>query len=472
MRNSSSALGGAAHQTVAAPIQLHTGTKSIQIGFTDQRLSPYAGSATFWGWLLAGNWRATLRAALPHAQPVSNNHLLALDKALVFMHGLLTDARKLTHVAYLRRDPLVPELLGIRRVASQSSLSRFFQGFDSAAVNLRCFRPLWQWGLNRLPSHKDGYTLDLDSTRLLHEDGQQEGVAVGYTKRGLKPCLHPLLAVLAEVRLVVQLWLRPGNTACGNNAGAFFLELWEQLPRHIRLRGVRADAGFCLPDLLALWEQLGVPYVVVAQLSQPIQRLLRADLVWTPTEVPGTEVAERQYQSLGWPHARRLVLIRHRVHDGDRRGGKQLVDVPGYHFQALVTSLPPTQMSGLALWRYYNGRADCENVIKELQQGFALPSLCLRSFWATEAALSLAALTYNLTVLFQRHLGWQQKVTIQSLRYWLFVTAGVLSHPAGRTTIKLAVPIRERAWWRRLWEKILSPIPNCHAVENQPAFST
>jgi hypothetical protein len=30
---------------------------------------------------------------------------------------------------------------------------------------------------------------------LLHEDGQQEGVAVGYTKGGLKPCLHPLLAV-------------------------------------------------------------------------------------------------------------------------------------------------------------------------------------------------------------------------------------------------------------------------------------
>lgn len=71
-------------------------------------------------------------------------------------------------------------------------------------MNLRCFRPLWQWGLNRLPSRQEGYTLDLDSTRLLHEDGQQEGVAVGDTKRGLKPCLHPLFAVLAEVRVVVQ----------------------------------------------------------------------------------------------------------------------------------------------------------------------------------------------------------------------------------------------------------------------------
>lgn len=164
------------------------------------------------------------------------------------------------------------------------------------------------------------------------------------------------------------------------------------------------------------------------------------------------------------------MLVRHRVRAGDARGGKRLLDVPGYRFQALITSLPASQPP-LTVWRYYNGRADCENVIKELREGFALPSLCLRSFCATEAALCLAAVTYHLTVLFQRHLGWQQKVTIHSLRFWLFVTAGVLSHPAGKTTVKLAVPSRERAWWHRLWEKILSPLPNCNAVENRPAFS-
>ena len=83
----------------------------------------------------------------------------------------------------------------------------------------------------------------------------------------------------------------------------------------------------------------------------------------------------------------------------------------------------------------------------------------------------MAVLTYNLTVLFQRHLGWQQKVSIHTLRYWLFVTASVLSHPRGKTTVKLAVPTRERAWWCGLWEKILSPWPNCNAVENRPTFS-
>jgi hypothetical protein len=455
------------HQTVAGGFKFKNGSKTIAIEFTEQKLSPHAGSSAFWAWLHSKGWIEKVEEGLPHRGSLSNNHLRAIDKALAFVHGVLCAARKLTHVAYLRRDPLVPELLNIERVASQSTLSRFFQGFCSAAANLRCFRSLWRWNMEQLPRQAEGYTLDLDSTRLLHEDGNQEGVKAGYTRQGIKPCLHPLLAVIAEVRLVAQLWLRPGNASCGSNAEAFFLDLWENLPSHLRLRAVRADAGFCLPGLLNLWDKLRLPYVVVAQLSQPIKSLLRGDLQWQQTEVPGTEVAEIMHQAMSWSQPRRLVLIRHRVAEKKNAGGKKLLDVPGYLFQALVTSLPPTQ-SPLQIWRFYNGRADCENVIKELQQGFALPTLCLESFWATEAALSLATLAYNLTVLFEQHLGWKQRATVQSLRFWLFVTAGIITHPAGQTTIKLAVPHSERPWWNALWTKIFHPNLNCNAVENNP----
>src|ERR1035441_3453 len=178
------------HQTVAGTFEFKSKGKAIAIVFTDHQLSPHAGSALFCGWLRPLNWCQRLASALPHALPRSNNKLLPLEKALAFMHGLLCDARKLTHVAYLRRDPLVPELLGIERVASQSALSRFFQEFDSAGGNLRCFRPLWHWGLDQLPSRKEGYTLDLDSTRLLHKDGEQEGVKSGYTKQGIRSEEH------------------------------------------------------------------------------------------------------------------------------------------------------------------------------------------------------------------------------------------------------------------------------------------
>ena len=462
---------GPLHQTVAEGFEFKAGTKSIAVEFTEQKLSAHAGMASFWGWLHGTRWRERLEERLPHRLPTSNNHLLPVEKALAFTHGLLCAARKLAQVAYFRRDPLVPELLGIPRVASGSTLSRFFGGFTSPGKNLACFRPLWRWCLERLPSRKGGYTLDLDSTRLLHEDGHQDGVHAGYTRMGVKPCLHPLLAVVSEVRLVAQLWLRAGHATCGNNATAFFLDLWHQLPRHVRLRVVRGDSGFCLPELLELWETLRLPYIVAAQLSEALKTLIRSDLVWAKTELAGTDVAELQHRTVGWPHPRRLILIRHHVPERPSAGGKKLIDVPGYRFQALVTSLP-TSAPPLAVWRDYNGRADCENVIKELQQGFALTTLCLQSFWATEAALSLATLTYNLTVLFERHLGWERKVTVHSLRFWLFLTPGIIAHPAGKTTVKLAIPPRERDWWRRLWEKLLSPFPNCNAVESRPAFSS
>src|SRR3989442_13816585 len=86
------------HQTVAGEFEFKSAGKSIAIGFTDQRLSPHAGSATFWSWLRPLGWDRHLAGALPHRLPTSNNHLLPLEKALAFIHGLLCDARKLTHV--------------------------------------------------------------------------------------------------------------------------------------------------------------------------------------------------------------------------------------------------------------------------------------------------------------------------------------------------------------------------------------
>src|SRR5882724_4109639 len=98
MKHKQSSGTRAVHQTVTGEFEFKSAGKSIAIGFTDQRLSPHAGSATFWGWLRSGDGIGVLTKALPQALPVSNNHLLPIEKALAFIHGLLCDARKLTHV--------------------------------------------------------------------------------------------------------------------------------------------------------------------------------------------------------------------------------------------------------------------------------------------------------------------------------------------------------------------------------------
>lgn len=471
MKENQSKGGSPLHQTVAEKIEFESAGQSIQIGFTDQQLSSHAGTATFWSFVHESGWRELVARCLPHPEPTSNNALSPLTKVLGFVQGLLCGAKKLTHLAYLRRDPMMPALLGIKRVPSQSTFTRFFQGFTSAGKNLACFRPLFAWAMHRLPSKSEGYALDLDSTRLLHEDGHQDGVEAGYTRVGTKPCLHPLLAIFSEVRLVASFWLRPGNCGCGNNVAAFFLDLWDHLPSHLRVRVVRADSGFYAAELLRLWEQLRVKFIVVARLTRPVQSLLRREDRWEKTEIEGTEVAELAWQDADAPATARCIAIRHRLKEKrSRSGGKLLLDCPGYLYQVLVTNLPRT-VPPLAVWRDYNGRAACENVIKELDQGYGLPELICKDFWATEAALSFGVLTHNLIVLFERRLGWLEAVTLGSLRYWLFVTAGIISRPQGKTTIKLAVPQPEHGWWRALWEKLLSPNANCNAVGIRPSFA-
>ena len=456
------------HQTVAEKIKFQSAGQSIQIEFTDQRLSPHAGTATFWSYLHGSGWGELVARCLPHRESTSNNALPPLGKVLSFIQGLLCGAKKLTHVSYLRRDPMMAELLGIKRVPSQSTLTRFFQGFTSAGKNLSCFRPLFAWAMQKLPSKREGYALDLDSTRLLHEDGHQDGVAVGYTRGGTKPCLHPLLAIFSEVRLVAAFWLRPGNCGCSNNVVGFFLDLWDNLPSHLRLRVVRADSGFYQAELLHLWEKLGVKFIVVARLTQSVQSLLRHETRWLPTGIDGTEIAELDHRAADVPAPARFLAVRHRLKErSNRAGGKLLIDCPGYLYQVLVTNLPRT-VPPVAVWRDYNGRAACENVIKELDAGYGLPQLVCKDFWATEAALTFGVLAHNLIVLFERKLGWLEAVTLGSLRYWMFVTAGVISEPHGQTTIKLAVPPHERLWWQGLWQKLLSPFPNCNAVGTRP----
>ena len=71
---------------------------------------------------------------------------------------------------------------------------------------------------------------------------------IGYTRLGTNPCLHPLIAVLEEAKLVAGFWLRPGNSSCANSVVAFMTELLSYLPSFIHLRVVHPDSG--LRDLI------------------------------------------------------------------------------------------------------------------------------------------------------------------------------------------------------------------------------
>lgn len=428
----------------------------MRIGFTDQRLTAHGGLAVWTRFVTERGLRAQLRAVLPHV-PTSPNAYDPCDTALGFIGGILCGADKLARVAHLAHDPAVAEVLGIEGIPSQSTLSRFFARCQRSACE--ALSGLHRWALQDLPARSEGYTLDLDSFSLLHEDGHQEGVRVGYTRKGLKPCHRPIVAALAEVPLIAHFWLRPGNTACINGATLFLGETLTRLPAPVRIALVRADSGFCTQGMIAELETRGLRYILTAALRSPVRTLCRHDdAAWTPTEVPGLEVQEVAHDGA------RLVVLRQKIAERPQAGGKQLLEVPGYKFQALRTNLPPT-LSALEVWRRYNGRADIENRIKELGAKFGLKGLCCRSFWATEAACHLAICAYNLCVGLQRRLGQPQRAELTTLRWRLFSCAAVFSHATGKPTLKLAVATPQgHRWWRALLQRFAKDESNCYAV--------
>jgi hypothetical protein len=446
-----------AHQTVRLQIDTDHGSSSIRIGFTDQRLTAHGGMIVWSHFLHQQRFRQQLDQLLPHA-PTSPNAYAPADIALGYLGGILTGADKLSRVAWLQSDPAVAEVLGIEAVPSQSTLSRFFAAFTQRTC--QALSGVHTRAVFALPSRREGETLDLDSWALLHEDGHQEGVAVGYTRHGLKPCHRPLIAALAESQLVANYWLRPGNTACVSGAAEFLRQTVGSLPTHIRVGLVRGDAGFGAVAVQDAAQALGLPFIFATQLTQKVQALCRHDdAQWQPTGVAGLQVQEVTLDRPG----RRLIVLRQRVSERPQAGGKLLLEVPGYRFQALVTNLPAS-VDALGVWRRYNGRADIENRIKELGEQFGIKRLCCQSFWATEALHHLAIAAYNLCVLLQRRLGQLEKCELNTLRWRLFARAAVWSRARGKPTLRLAVRGAEaRLWWCEILTKLTAP-PNCHAV--------
>jgi len=451
-----------AHQTVRLNLDTKDATASIRISFTDQRLTAHGGMIVWSHFLHQKRFRHQLRQVLPH-DPTSPNAYDPTDVALGYVGGILCGADKLSRVAWLQSDPAMAQVLGIEAVASQSTLSRFFGVFSQKAC--QTLSRLHREAVYRLPSERAGYTLDLDSWALLHEDGHQEGVAVGYTRQGLKPCHRPLIAGLAEAKLIANYWLRPGNTACVNGAAEFLRQTVTTLPQHIRIGLVRGDAGFGDASVQNACEALGLKFIFVAKLTQKVQALCRhADEHWQATEGPGLSVQEVELDQPG----RRLIVVRQRVSQRPQAGGKTLFELDGYRFQALVTNLPRS-VDALGVWRRYNGRADLENRIRELGEQFGIKRLCVEKFWGTEAMHHLAIAAYNLCVLLQRRLGQLEKCELNTLRWRLFGRAAVWSRAGGKATLKLAVRGEaQRNWWREILSK-LTALPNCHAVESLQA---
>ena len=161
----------------------------------------------------------------------------------------------------LTKDPIFKAVLEKSALASQPTVSRFFNRMDEDT--LKQFQEISQILRKRIYSIQmpQAVILDLDST-LLAAYGKQEGRAFNFHYRSNG--YHPLVCYDGITGDLIKIQLRDGAAYSCTGVTDFLQPILDEYLNdyptiHLLLRG---DSGFATPDLYKQYEENGTSYVI------------------------------------------------------------------------------------------------------------------------------------------------------------------------------------------------------------------
>ncbi len=413
----------------------------FEIGYTDKEITPWGGMVFMRQMLEKMGFRKVVNAQGDLPVPGSNRGYAATTIVEAFMVSIWCGANRFLHTEVTRHDNALSKIFNWKRTPGQDTYKRFFSKFTQA-TNQRVSDYFYSWIFDNVKF--DNFTLDCDSS-VMTRYGTQQGSKKGYNpaKRG-RPSHHPLIAFIADVKLVANMWLRSGDTSSSNNFLSFLEDTLSKL-KNKTIGLIRLDSGFCSNEIFDYLQQKSIDYIVAARFYQPVQHIISQQQAWVVI-ANGIEISEVNYKAANWKQSRRMVIVRQRIKDRPNAIGKTLTLFDDesiykhYRYTAYFTSLT---LPAIEVWRVYRNRADAENRIKELKYDFGFSSFNLNDFYATEAALTFAMLSYNLMSLFRMFiLQSKTQHTLSTLRYKTFAF-----------TLKLALNMKRREWCKGLWNQ-------------------
>lgn len=355
------------------------------------------------------------------------NHKLLKQLVLQIVAGYNTDSA----ANILQHDPVLQTLSTDEPLASQSSISRFY---DRVVVETILTLQVLNQDLidkARLVRNDTNMIIDLDST---HSDtfGHQEQTAYNahYGTNGY----HPLVAFDGLTGDFLKAKLRSGNQYTSNGVKEFLEPLLEHYNQTIPTTDilVRGDSGFATPDVYDLCDLYENQYVIRLKANRNLYRLAEEFVFydnhhpWDEKEVYYHSVS---YQAASWFKPRR-VCIR-----STREVGELL-----FKHSFIVTNFSEN-ISAKRVFETYNKRGTMENYIKEAKNSFFFDKTDSPRFIENEARMMISLLAYNL-VNFLRTLCFEPKskgLQVDTIRFRLFKVAGKLVSTARQMYLKLSI---------------------------------
>ena len=330
----------------------------------------------------------------------------------------------------LTNDPVFKSVLEKDALASQPTVSRFFNRMDEDTLNqfLAISRVLRSKVYSiQMPQ---AVILDLDST-LLDAYGRQEGRAFNfhYQSNGY----HPLVCYDGMTGDLVKIQLRDGTQySCTGVVDFLQPILDEYLNDYPAIRILlRGDSGFSTPDLYKQCEENSASYVIRLK-ENGILRKKASHLVdeldkitWNNKVDYAVVYGEFMYKASSWPYERRVVC---KVEKPEN----QMI----YLYTFVVTNM---DSSPEYLIKFYSKRGLMENFIKESKSGFDFASVSSHTRIVNANRLQVHALAYNIFNWFRRLAlsANMRKQRIDTVRLKLLKIAAKAVHSARYITFKL-----------------------------------
>jgi hypothetical protein len=401
----------------------------VEISFSGDSLTHFGGAFLLQQFFQRMGLRSLLARRVRFAQ--RNTCYAVSESVLAWLYPIILGLGRIETSRLLRHNGVFQYLTGLPTYPDPQTLRRFLARFGKEGISpfVRLHDELRQKFLRSGGS----LTLDLD-TSVLTVYGQQEKAEVGYNpkKRG-RPSYLPFLCLEGETGDCWEASYHPGNTHPSMVFQPLLERAFAKLPESLREVRVRADSAFFDHEIIEFLEAQKAFYAIVARLSPKLKE--RVTSLRYARVSQGVFASEFRYRPQGWPGLRRFVVIRRPVPE-EPSYQLTLWRFGNYTYQAIVTNLELTPLSS---WRFYNGRARAELVIREMKEAYALGKIPTGLWDANAAYFQLVVFAYNLLNWFKRLCvpsEWQ-RLTLQTLRQRLLLIPAELVRPQGRAVLKM-----------------------------------
>lgn len=450
----------------------------VKIEFSEKLISSWGGTATIISrYLDKIGFRELIEKTFP-IQDKSNNSTGVYSKIISLFISVLNGGTKFSHINYMENGLKIFErcFRVDRLVKSSSSITRFFNKYNHRISNEILLQNINKYILDPILKQAgiSEDTLRFDST-VMTRFGKQEGAKKGYNpaKRG-RLSHNPQIAFLGN-GYTVNFWNRSGNAVSANGIVEFY-EQTRSFISDIKITRVLADSGFYSKNFIKQLEKDNIDYVIATPIHQYFQRIIYNLENWT-TVAEGIEVSEFEYShhNADWEGGRRYIAVRQELKKRQEATGKQLrLFINESYYTEYRHSLYVTndeEATPHEIWNYYKPRANDENVIKNLKEGFGLSAYNMKSFWATEAVLmTICLIFHNLITLLVKNIidpGGKRK-TLRSLRMEYLIVPAIMGKDGRNDVIRIGLsnPKRKNKFIQIL-ERIadMKVIFYCNAVE-------